>query len=52
MGENFDQKTCVLITKKHEFIGHVLGDEQAHVVRIGMIIHSATRGLLLYALLM
>jgi hypothetical protein len=28
MGENFDQKACVPITKRHEFIGQVLENEQ------------------------
>ena len=41
MGEKFDQKICVSITKRHKFIGHVLEDEQARVVHIGMMIHSA-----------
>lgn len=39
--KNFDQKACVPITKRHEFIGQALGDRQARVVRVGMIIHSA-----------
>jgi ribosomal protein L14 len=41
MVEKFDQKACVLITKMHEFIGQALGDRQARVVRVGMMIHSA-----------
>jgi hypothetical protein len=36
----FDQKACVPITKRHEFIGQALGDRQARVVRVGMMIHS------------
>jgi hypothetical protein len=39
MGKKFDQKACILITKRDEFIGQVLEDEQACVVRVG-IIHS------------
>jgi hypothetical protein len=44
MGKKFDQKACVPITKRHEFIGQALGDRQARVVRVGMMIHSATHG--------
>jgi hypothetical protein len=41
MGEKkFDQKAYVPITKRHEFIGQALGDRQARVVRVGMMIHS------------
>jgi hypothetical protein len=39
--KKFDQKACVLIMKMHEFIGQALGDRQARVVRVGMMIHSA-----------
>jgi hypothetical protein len=42
--EKFDQKACVPITKRHEFIGQALEDRQARVVRVGMMIHSATHG--------
>jgi hypothetical protein len=38
--EKFDQKACVPITKMHEFIGQALGDRQARVVRVGMMVHS------------
>ena len=41
MGEKFDQQACVPITKMHEFIGQVLEDEQARVLRVGVIIHYA-----------
>ena len=41
MGEKFDQKVCVPITKRHEFIGQVLEDEQARMVHIGVMIHLA-----------
>jgi hypothetical protein len=41
MGEKFYQKACVPITKRHEFIGYILEDEQAHVVHVGMKIHLA-----------
>jgi hypothetical protein len=45
MGEKkFDQKACVPITKRHEFIGKALGDRQARVVRVGMMIHSIAHG--------
>jgi predicted secreted protein len=40
--ENFDKKSYVSVAKRHEFIGHVLEDEQARTVRVGMIIHLAT----------
>jgi hypothetical protein len=30
--KKFDQKACVPITKRHEFIGQALGDRQARVV--------------------
>jgi hypothetical protein len=39
--EKFDQKAYVPITKRHEFIGQALGDRQAGVVRVGMMIYSA-----------
>jgi hypothetical protein len=42
--EKFDQKACVPIMKRHEFIGQALGDKQARVVRVGMMIHSTTHG--------
>jgi hypothetical protein len=38
--KKFDQKAYVPITKRHEFIGQALGDRQARVVRVGMMIHS------------
>jgi hypothetical protein len=38
--KKFDQKACVPITKMHEFIGQALGDRQARVVRVGMMIYS------------
>ena len=41
MGEKFDQKAYVSITKRHKFIGQVLKDEQACMVRVGMMIHLA-----------
>jgi hypothetical protein len=41
MGEKFHQKACVPITKRNEFIGYVLEEEQVHVVHVGMMIHLA-----------
>jgi hypothetical protein len=41
--KKFDQKACVPITKRHEFIGHILEDEQARVVHVGIMIHSAAQ---------
>jgi hypothetical protein len=49
--EKFDQKACVPITKRHEFIGQALGDRQARVVRVGMMIHSTTHAWILKSLI-
>jgi hypothetical protein len=37
--KKFDQKACVPITKRHDFIGHILEDEQARMMRVGIMIH-------------
>jgi hypothetical protein len=47
MGEKFDQKACIPITKRHEFIGQILENEQARVLRVGMIIHSTAHAWIL-----
>jgi hypothetical protein len=51
VGEKIDQKACIPITKKHEFIGQILENEQARVLRVGMIIHSAAHSWILKLLI-